>query len=192
MTTKLRYAWHDLKSRTKILLVSVVLCSAAITGALALDDAYIPWGDSQHLGTNDNIIDSNFPSWFGSAFKTGSGVWDTNIPAWYVSPDASNDAALEVLFSRSLLPNSASLIMKLGYMDSSNSSLSLDLLLVTNQTLITSNLFENLLTGSGVNTSRTFNVLLADTNAMGLQFRRGVGSITIYDTLLSPDGDGDG
>ena len=81
MTDQLRRTWRHLTFRAKLLLALLALCSAAITGALALDDAYIPWGDSQHLGTNDNIIDSNFPSWFGSAFKTGSGVWDTNIPA---------------------------------------------------------------------------------------------------------------
>ena len=190
MIQKLRHQWRFLTSRAKILLVSIVLCSAAITGALALEDAYIPWGDSRYLGTNDDIITSNFPAWLGLAFKTGPGVWATNIPAWYVSPDDSNEAALEVLFSRSLLTNS--LIMKLGYQDSSNSSLFLDMLLLTNQSVVVTNLFSNILTGSGLGTSRIFNVSLADTNAIGLQFRRGAGSITIYDTLLSPDGDGDG
>jgi hypothetical protein len=82
--------------------------------------------------------------------------------------------------------------MKLGYLDSSNSSLSLNMLPMTNQSVAVTNLFSNILTGSGLGTSLIFNVSLADTNAIGLQFRRGVGSITIYDTLLSPDGDGDG
>jgi len=190
MTEKIRRTWRHLAYRVKISLVIVVMFSVALTVALALDDAYIPWGDSRHLGTNDDIIDSNFPSWFGMAFKTGAGVWDTNIPAWCVLPDETNEAALDVLFNRSLLTNS--LIMKLDYLDTSNASLALDLLLMTNQIVMKSNLFENILTGSGVDTSRTFNVSLLATNTVGLQFRRGTGSIMLRDTLLSPDSDGDG
>ena len=190
MTEKLRRTWRHLAFRTRLLLVAALLCGVTVTVALALDDAYIPWGDSRHLGTNDDIVDTNFPAWFGAAFKTGDGVWDTTIPAWYVSPDVTNATALELFFSRALLSNS--LIMKLGYVDSSNSSLSLDMLLMTNQTLVVTNLFDNILTGSGLDTSRIFNVSLADTNTIGLQLRRGMGSITIRDTLLSPDADGDG
>ena len=191
MTEKLRRKWRHLAVRTKTFLALMVLFfSVAFTGALALDEAYIPWGDSRYLGTNDDIVDSNFPSWLGSAFKIGSGVWETNIPAWYVSSDNSNEAALGVLFNPSLLSNS--LIMKLGYLDSSNASLSLDLLLMTNQAVMTTNLFENILTGSGSDTSRTFTVPLTATNTIGLQFRRGFGAIMIRDTLLSPDSDGDG
>ena len=190
MTEKIRREWRLLAFRAKLLMVLVVLCCAALSGAIALEDAYIPWGDSRYLGTNDDIINSDFPSWFGSAFKTGAGVWDTNIPAWYVSSCEPNEAALDVLFSRFFLTNS--LIVKLGFLDSSNSSFSLDLLLMTNQVLVRSNLFENLFTGSGIDTSRTFNVPLADTNTIGLQFTRRTGVITIRDTLLSPDSDGDG
>ena len=190
MAEKIRSTWRHLAFRAKLWLGLVALCGMTITGALALDDAYVPWGDSRHLGTNDDIIDSNFPSWFGMAFKTGAGVWDTNVPAWCVSPSDTNDAALGVLFNRSLLTNS--LIMKLDYLDTSNASLALDLLLITNQIVMKSNLFENILTGSGVDTSRTFNVSLLATNTVGLQFRRGTGPIMIRDTLLSPDGDGDG
>ncbi len=190
MTKKLRRTWRSLELRAKLLVALVaLLCGAAFAGSLAMEDAFIPWGDSEHIGTNDDIIDSNFPSWFGAAFKTGSGVWDTNIPAWTVPSDDTNDAALEVFFNRSLLTNS--LIVNLGYRDSTNASLSLDVLHLTNQSVLPSTLIENLLIGSGNDTSRTFNVPL-DLNAVGLQFRRGSGAITIRDTLLSPDSDGDG
>ena len=190
MTKKLRRTWRSLAFRAKLLVALVaLLCSAAFAGTLAMENAFIPWGDSGHIGTNDDIIGSNFPSWFGAAFKTGSGVWDTNIPAWTVPTDETNDAALEVLFNPSLLTNS--LIVNLGYRDFSNSSLSIDVLHMTNQSVMPSTLIENLLTGSGSDTSRTFNVPL-DPNAVGLQFRRGTGAIMIRDTLLSPDSDGDG
>ncbi len=79
MTKKLRRTWRSLELRTKLLVALVaLLCSAAFAGTLAMEDAYIPWGESGHFGTNDDIIGSNFPSWFGIAFKTGSGIWDTN------------------------------------------------------------------------------------------------------------------
>lgn len=190
MRKKLHCRWRHLALRAKLWLVVVTLfINGAFTSVLALDDAYIPWGDSQHLGTNDTIVDTNFPIWLGAAFKLGAGVWDTNIPAWYVSSETTNEAALAVLFNPALLTNS--LIMNLGFLDSSNSSLSLDLLLMKNQVMTTSNLVDNLLAGSGADTSRTFNVSLTATNAVGLQLRRGFGSILIRDTLLSPDSDGD-
>ncbi|MEI6516415.1 MAG: hypothetical protein WCO77_10575, partial [bacterium] len=191
MTEKIRRTWRHLTVRAKIWLTGMALLGGtAFTAALALEDAYIPWGSYQHIGTNDDIVSSNYPLWFGSAFKTGAGEWDTNLPAWVVSPDNTNDAALGMLFNRAMLTNN--LVMQLGYRDSSNASLALDLLLMTNQTVMATNLIANFLTGSGADTSRTFNVPLVNPNTVGLQIRRGEGAIIVSDTLLAPDCDGDG
>lgn len=149
--------------------------------------ACLPWGDSCFIRTNDILY--TWPGWLIAAFKLG-GEWVTNPAVWHVSAADSNDALLNMDVDRALLTND--LIMNLGYMDHSNASLYLDLC-DTNDAVISSNLFDNLLIGSGAGTNRLITIPLESySNAVVIRLRRGTGEVTVTDTLLYVDKDGDG
>ena len=149
--------------------------------------AWIPWGQPLFTRTNSTVY--TWPNWMVAAYKVG-GEWNTNLPAWHVPADETNEAGLRLEFNRLLLSNN--LVMQMGYMDHSNAALYADLY-DTNETVVASNLFDNLLAGSGTAVVRNFTLPLAlYTNAVGLQLRRGFGEVTISSNLLYVDEDGDG
>ena len=160
----------------------------------AVTDAWIPWGDSTCV-SNEDVLFSPWPDWMVSAFKIG-GAWNTNIPAWVVEAGDTNEAALNIEVDRIHLTNNV--LMQLDYVDHSNATLMLDLYGFPgtndpNEPVFTSNLFNNLLSGGGGVTSRTFTIPFGlYTNATGIRLRRDAGAMTIFDTLLSSDRDGDG
>lgn len=150
--------------------------------------AAIPWGNSACV-TNDMVVASNAPAWLVAAYKTG-GAWDTNVPAWVVSSSDTNPAALHLELDRAVLTNN--LRMGLGYVDSSNATLSVDLY-NADEVIIASNLCPDVLTGTGCATSRVFNLpLTAYSNAVGILLRRVSGALSVSNTTLYIDEDGDG
>ena len=160
----------------------------------AVTDAWIPWGDFTCV-SNEDVLFSPWPDWMVAAFKIG-GAWNTNIPAWVVEAGDTNEAALNIEVDRIHLTNNV--LMQLDYVDHSNATLMLDLYGFPgtndpNEPFFTSNLFNNLLSGGGGVTSRTFTIPFGlYTNATGIRLRRDAGAMTIFDTLLSSDRDGDG
>jgi autotransporter-associated beta strand protein len=160
----------------------------------AVTDALIPWGDSTCV-SNEDVLFSPWPEWMVSAFKIG-GAWDTNMPAWIVEAGDTNVASLNIEVDRFRLTNNV--LMQLDYVDHSNATMMLDLYAFPgtnepNEPVFTSNLFNNLLSGNGGVTSRTFTIPFSlHTNAVGIRLRRDAGAMTIFDTLLSSDRDDDG
>ena len=149
--------------------------------------AWIPWGQPLFTRTNSTVY--TWPNWMVAAYKVG-GEWNTNLPAWHVPADETNEAGLRLEFNRLFLSNN--LVMQMGYIDHSNSALYADLY-DTNETVVASNILDNLLSGSGTAAVRNFTLPLAlYTNAVGLQLRRGFGEVTISSNLLYVDEDGDG
>jgi Bacterial TSP3 repeat len=160
----------------------------------AATDAWIPWGESSCV-SNDDVLFSLWPDWMVSAFKIG-GAWDTNLPAWVVEEGDTNESSLNIDVDRIRLTNNV--LMRLDYMDHSNATLMLDLYEFTgtntpDEPVFTSNLFNNLISGGGGVTSRTFTIPFGlYTNVVGIRLRRDAGAMTVFDTLLSSDRDGDG
>jgi hypothetical protein len=176
------------------LLPCVPFTWAVDSSSNAVTDAWIPWGDSTCV-SNEDVLFSPWPVWMVSAFKIG-GTWDTNSPAWVVEVGDTNESSLNIDVDRSLLTNNA--LMRLDYVDHSNAILMLDLYEFTgtndpNEPVFTSNLFNNLISGGGGVTSRTFTIPFSlYTNVVGIRLRRDAGAMTVFDTLLSSDRDGDG
>ena len=149
------------------LFIAGILCNSPLSWAddlssNAVTDAWIPWGDSSCV-SNEDILFSPWPDWMVSAFKIG-GAWDTNIPAWVVEAGDTNEAALNIDVDRIRLTNNV--LMRLDYVDHSNATMLLDLygFVGTNypdEPVFTSNLFNNLLSGGGGVTSRTFIIPLS-------------------------------
>ncbi|MEI6789034.1 MAG: LamG-like jellyroll fold domain-containing protein, partial [bacterium] len=177
-----------------VLLGCVLPSRAEDLSTNAVTAAWIPWGDSTCV-SNEDVLFSPWPDWMVSAFKIG-GAWNTNIPAWVVEAGDTNEAALNIEVDRIHLTNNV--LMQLDYVDHSNATLMLDLYGFPgtndpNEPVFTSNLFNNLLSGGGGVTSRTFTIPFGlYTNATGIRLRRDAGAMTIFDTLLSSDCDGDG
>jgi hypothetical protein len=188
-------SWYCFCFALTLSLLSCLLPSLADDpSSNAVTDAWIPWGDSACV-SNEDVLFSPWPDWMASAFKIG-GAWDTNIPAWMVGAGDTNEASLNIEVDRFLLTNNV--LMQLDYVDHSNATLMLDLYEFPgtndpNEPVFTSNLFNNLLSGGGGVTSRTFTIPFGlYTNAVGIRLRRDAGAMTIFDTLLSSDRDGDG
>jgi len=150
--------------------------------------AYMPWGDPRYTTGAD--LEYTWPVWMVAAYKVG-GDWATNPVAWHVSAQQSNNVgSLRMEVDRGVLTNDA--VLKLGFFDHTNASLYTDLY-DTNETVVASNLFGNMLTGSATGMLRNFNLPLATyPAAVGVKLRRGSGEVTVYQGLLYVDQDGDG
>lgn len=160
--------------------------------------AYIAWGDPQF--TSDDNYDYAHPDWFLAAYKNG-GEWMaarcggvTNMPlvsAWHVSANESNDiGSLSVDLDRAVLTNN--LVYAVHYLDSSNSSLYVDLLDADGEVVV-EDLYGNLMTGDDQDAMIWLAVPLVEfTNAAVIHLRRGTGDVVVYEGQLYIDEDGDG
>ena len=150
--------------------------------------AWVQWGDPWFAPSNS--VAYTWPAWMLSAFKQ-DGEWQSNPAAWHVPLDASNDVgALNLQVDRGIITND--LRLKFDYVDGTNASLYVDLL-DTNGMTVATNLFDNLLGGSGVDLSRILDIPFeAYPGAVGIRLRRGSGEVTVKDSLLYVDKDGDG
>jgi hypothetical protein len=150
--------WRLICSTLPLFLLSYIpLSRAEGFSSDAGTDAWIPWGESSCV-SNDDVLFSPWPSWMVSAFKIG-GAWDTNLPAWVVEEGDTNESSLNIDVDLSFLTNNA--LMRLDYVDHSNATLLLDLYEfpgtnTPDEPVFTSNLFNNLISGGGGVTSRTF------------------------------------
>jgi len=153
--------------------------------------AVIYWGDP--LLTLGNECFYTWPSWMLGAGKDG-GDWLTPSNAassWHVASDATtNTGSLHMDMDRSILTNN--LRLDLDYFDHTNAAIYVDLI-DTNNSIIATNLFGNLLLGHEVATNRILNIPLGSYgNASGILIRRVLGESTVYSTVLYVDEDGDG
>lgn len=154
----------------------------------ALSRAFIGWGEP--LFTSGDDYSYVGPAWWTAAFKT-DGEWMTNPVAWHVSAAESNGVgSLNVQVDRVLLTND--LRLRLGFFDGTGASLYVDLY-DTNALVVASNLFDNLMAGSNCQREVTLNIPFAThAEAIGIHLRRGFGDVTVYESLLYVDRDGDG
>lgn len=155
--------------------------------------AFIKWGDPKF--THGDVYSYATPEWLLNAYKI-NGDWRTNAPPagaceWHVPATESNDVgSLNVDVDRVSLTNN--LRYQLTFFDHGNASLFLDLI-DTNETVLATNLFGNLNSGSNKTMTVTLNIPLAVyTNAAVIHLRRGSGESTVYEILLYIDEDGDG
>ncbi len=151
--------------------------------------AVIPWGDALH--TSNDFVLYPWPDWLISAFKT-EGEWESNVPAWFVPATASDDVGrLSVDLDRALLTNN--LRFDLWLYNDTGSSLYAELYGTNDETLC-SNLFGNLSAGATNGPAwRTESLPLATNRAaVGIRLRRGSGAVTVYESRLYIDEDGDG
>ncbi len=155
--------------------------------------AYIQWGAPQFTdGDNYNYVR---PEWCLGAYKTG-GKWLANMAttqsAWHVASDEPPDVGrLSVALDRSILTNN--LRYTVHYLDTSNSSLYVDLLDTNGAVVGNGDLFGNLMTGSNQEAFVRLDLPLAEcTNAAVVQLRRGTGEVTVLEGQLYIDEDGDG
>ncbi len=155
--------------------------------------AYIQWGAPQFT-TGDNY-DYVRPEWCLGAYKTG-GEWLADITtmqsAWHAaSTEPPNVGRLSIKLDRSILTNN--LLYALHYLDISNSSLYVDLLDTNGAVVGNGDLFGNLMTGSNRETIVRLALPLVEyTNASIVQLRRGAGEVTVFESQLYIDEDGDG
>jgi len=155
----------------------------------ALSRVYIDWADD--FFTDGDSYDYAGPDWWVAAFKT-DGEWVTNEPShFYVSSTNAEDVgSINIDVDRTILTNNARL--KITFYDTASASLYVHLV-DTNNAIVATNLFGNLLTATESTTSLTLNIPFASyEDATGIFIRRGTGEVIVYESLLYVDEDGDG
>jgi hypothetical protein len=158
----------------------------------AVSRAWFHWGEMFWIpdGTNYDVAYAQ-PSWVVGAFQA-DGEWLTNAPtAWHVADSASNDIGVLCLeVDRNVLTNDV--VMRMGVLDHTNAFLYVDLYDI-NWVVVATNLFGNLLQGSGVLVTNYLIIpLSSNSQVVGILVRRGSGEVTIRDTMLYVDKDQDG
>ena len=154
--------------------------------------AYIQWGAPQF--TTGDRYDYVRPEWCLGAYKTG-GEWLVDIAttqsAWHVAATEPPDmGSLSVELDRTILTNN--LRYAVHYLDTSNSSLYVDLLDTNGAVVGNGDLFGNLMTGSNQEAFVRLDLPLVEcTNAAVVQLRRGTGEVTVFESQLYVDEDGD-
>ena len=153
-----------------------------------LSRLYIEWGNAAFT-TGDDFIYTG-PAWWLSAFRTG-GLWQTNPPAWTVaSTEADGVGNLCIEIDRGVQTND--LVMSLFLHDHAGSSLGIDLLDVSGS-VVAADLYGNILSGTDSDIELKRSIPLQDnTSASVIRLFRTTGEITVYETLLYVDDDGDG
>lgn len=149
--------------------------------------AVLDWGDLPFVG-GDNLV-YTWPPWLVRAWKE-DGIWLTNPAAWHVAGTVdSGVGSLNVSLNRALLTND--LVLRLDLVDSAAASLYVNLV-DPNGLCVVSNLFGNLLLGSMKESDLKMNLpLRIYPSAWGIQIARGYGDITVYNSVLYVDEDGD-
>ena len=153
-----------------------------------LSRLYIDWGNAAFT-TGDDFLYTG-PIWWLSAFRTG-GLWQTNPPAWTVaSTEADGLGSLCIEIDRGVQTNN--LVMSLLLHDHAGASLGIDLLDVFGS-VVAADLYGNILSGTDSDIELKLSIpLLDNTSASVISLFRTTGEITVYDTLLYVDDDGDG
>lgn len=156
------------------------------TDSNPLSRAVFMWGDTQF--TSNSFYSYTGPAWWSYAFKM-DGSWTSN--GWEVLSGLSNNTgSLNIRVLRELLTNDA--VLDVEMLDDTNSSLFVALC-NTNQSVIVSNLFGNIVTGDqAVVTHRLSIPFSSYSNASIVRLWRGTGDITVYSSLMYIDNDGDG
>ncbi len=208
MSDYIKREWRRLpfSARAALLMLIPALCLGLTLTALAWDTdldgfedgmdsnpvsrAVIPWG-APELVTNDFIVGYPWPGWLLSAFKT-NGEWRTNPAAWHVPAAASNDTGwLNIEVDRAILTNDV--VMQTHWLDATGAVLYVDLYDAGGSLVVTNVYTNNLLAGSGTDVVRNVSVPLeSHPNAVGIRLRRGAGEVTVFESLLYVDQDGDG
>ncbi len=154
--------------------------------------AHFKWGDLFWLTTNSeySVVYAQ-PEWVLAAFQTG-GEWKTNSPVgWYVPAEtAENTGVLSIMVDRSMLTNDA--VLKVKLYDSTNSTLYLDLV-DAEAVVVATNIAGNII--SATESIVTTNIVIpfeSYPTAVAVELRRGTGAITVYESQLYVDKDGDG
>lgn len=153
----------------------------------AVSRGVIPWGDPIFVRTSEVVY--TWPDWMVAAFKAG-GEWATNTPAWQATAEDTNAAALNIEVDRIVLTNDVR--VRMGLSRSEGATFYLDLY-DTNGVVKITNAIGNILDDMGTGTTKTIFVPL-ETNqtAVGLAFRRGTGEVTVLESVVYVDDDGDG
>ena len=153
-----------------------------------LSRVYIAWGDPKFTTTDAYLYTG--PAWWGGASRVG-GSWNTNAPSSWVVDAAEPEGvgSLLITVDRNTLTNTV--MLKLQYLDQAGASLYVDIL-DTNGQVVASDLFGNLIAGSG-NTVTSYHVIPLTVNpaASGIRLRRGVGTVRIYASGIYTDMDQD-
>ncbi len=151
-----------------------------------LSRAVFMWGDSQF--TSNNFYSYTGPTWWSYAFKV-DGFWTTN--GWEAGSGLTNNTgSLNIQVSRTFLTNDA--VLDVEFYDATSASLFVALC-DTNQSVIASNLYGNIVTGSQAIVTRRLSIPFSSySNASILRLWRGTGDITVYSSLMYIDEDGDG
>ncbi|MEM7392756.1 MAG: DUF2341 domain-containing protein, partial [Verrucomicrobiota bacterium] len=150
--------------------------------------AWIDWGDPWF--TNEYQMGYTWPIWFTNAQQT-NGVWTTNEPtAWAASSTSGVEGTLFLDVDRDLV--TTDLVMRLTFVDHTNSSLMIDLI-GSNDVDIATNLFGNILQGTlATNTLYYLIPFGSYESGTAVRIRQVSGDITIHNTLIYRDDDLDG
>lgn len=157
----------------------------------AVSRAFIGWGDPDHMVDNHHVYAA--PPWLVAAFGEGTnGEWITEAPtAWHVPAAApENEGSLHVEVNRTTLTNDP--VMRLVYYDRTNATLAVDLYGAGG---VVTNLPDVLMQGSEAVVTNLVAIpfgACGDPAAGGILIRRGTGEVTVYESLLYVDQDGDG
>jgi len=159
----------------------------------ALSRAVIYWG--HRLFTRGDHYDYPGPTWWLGAEKVG-GEWGGGT--WHVSPHEPDELGrLLINLDRATLTNSdgnsaSNVVIDVILFDHDGGSLFVDLL-DSNRAMVAANLHGNLMAGTNLLVMLTLDVPWADhPDAATIQLRRGAGEVTVYETILYVDEDGDG
>lgn len=154
----------------------------------AISRVYIDWGNSAF--TSNDYHEYAAPNWWVSAYKD-AGTWQTSPAAWYVAASESNNiGTLSIDFDRSLLTNDV--VLDLQLFDSTNAFLYIDLY-DTNDIIVATNLFGNILSGSNTTVNVSYEIPLETyAAAVGIELRRQSGEIKVFESVVFVDKDGDG
>ena len=150
--------------------------------------AFFDFGNAQF--TSNDYHQYTAPDWWVAAYKT-DGAWLTNAPtAWYIDASASNGVgSLTIEVDRTLLTNDA--VLNITLLGNTNSALYVNLC-DSNDTVIATNLYGNLITDANATNTLTLDIPFETySNAVSIKLRRETGAIHVYDGLLFIDSDGD-
>ena len=155
--------------------------------------AYIQWGAPRF--TTGDRYDYVRPDWCLGACKQG-GEWlvdaTTTQSAWHVASTEPPDmGSLSIALDRTILTNN--LRYAVHYLGASNSSLYVDLLDTNSAVVGGGDLYGNLITGSNQEEFVRLTLPLVElTNAAVVRLRRGTGEVTVFESQLYIDENGNG
>ncbi|MBU4430105.1 MAG: hypothetical protein KKE37_12235, partial [Verrucomicrobia bacterium] len=143
--------------------------------------------DFHPLFTDGNSLRYVWPPWMVAVWKA-NGKWEPSLPAWYVPAGTGGRLCIKV--DRSILTQD--LRMELEFYDAPHAYLFVDVVNNSGEALVSSELVENLLEGTGEIVRKSLTVPLASyPDAVGIHLR-GTGEIFVFGVLLFVEQDNDG